>query len=166
MNRSQGVILVGDGRAEQGHEAVAEKLIDGSFVAVDLAEHQLEGSVHEGVGVLGIEPFGQRGEAGDVDEEHGDELALALEHSPRGEDLLGQVLGRVGTGGCEALALRRGARRPHRVAAFLAEPVAGAVGRAALRARDEQAQPAVGTELRIRRSFNQAARTLHAGASP
>jgi hypothetical protein len=63
VDRAQGVILVGDGRAEQGHEAVAEKLIDCSFVAVDLAEHQLKGSVHEVVDVLGIELFGQRGKA-------------------------------------------------------------------------------------------------------
>jgi hypothetical protein len=30
-----------------------------------------------------IELFRQRGEARDVDEEHGDELALALEHAAR-----------------------------------------------------------------------------------
>jgi hypothetical protein len=98
VDRAQRVVLMGDGRAEQRHEPVAEELIDGTLVAVNLAEHQLEGTVHESVDVLGIEPFGQRGEAGDVDEEHGDEFALTFERGPRGEDLLSQVLRGVGVG--------------------------------------------------------------------
>src|SRR5262249_45801488 len=55
----------------------------------------LERAAHEGVDFLGIEARGDRGEAGDVHEQHGDLLALALDRAPRGEDLVGQVLGCV-----------------------------------------------------------------------
>src|SRR5262249_28664923 len=54
------------------------------------------------------EPFGDRGEAGDVDEEDGDLLALAFERAPRGQDFLGEVLGRIAAGRIEA---RRGGER-------------------------------------------------------
>ena len=35
------------GRAEEGHESVAEELIDGALVPVDLGQHQLESAVHD-----------------------------------------------------------------------------------------------------------------------
>jgi hypothetical protein len=48
--------------------------------------------------VLRVEPLGQGREAGDIDEEDGDKLALALEDVPRGEDLLDEVVGGIGLG--------------------------------------------------------------------
>ena len=98
MHRAPRVVLVGDRRAEQRHDAVAEELVDRALVAVDLGQHQLEGAGHEGVDVLGIEALGDRGEAGDVHEEHRDLLALALDRALGREDLLGEVLGGVGRG--------------------------------------------------------------------
>ena len=95
VDRAQGMVLVGDGRAEQRHEPVTEELIDGTFVAVDLPEHQFERTVHEDVDVLGIEPFGQRGEAGDVGEKHRDLLTFTFEGGLRGQDLFGKMPGRV-----------------------------------------------------------------------
>ena len=98
---------MGNGRTEERHEAVAEELVDGPLVAVDLGEHQLEGAVHELVDVLGVEALREGGESRDVHEEHGDELALAFEGALGGEDLLGKVLGRVAPGSA-----KRGAGAP------------------------------------------------------
>jgi len=56
------VILMGDGGAEQRHDAVTEKLVDRALVAVHLAQHQVEGAAHEPVDFLGVETLGQRGE--------------------------------------------------------------------------------------------------------
>jgi hypothetical protein len=96
------VLLVSDGGAEEGHDAVAEELVHGPFVAVDLGQHQLEGARHDGVDVLRIEPLGERGESGNVDEEDRDLLSLTLECRARSEDLIREVLGRIGLGGSEA----------------------------------------------------------------
>ena len=71
------------GRPEQGHEAVAQELVDRPLVAVDLGEGQLEEPVEQQVHGLGPQPLGQRRRAHEVAEEDGDLLALAL----RGRDL-------------------------------------------------------------------------------
>ena len=77
-----GVVLVGDGRAEQGHEAVAQELVDRPLVAVDLAQGQLEEPVQQEVHGLRSQPLRQGGRAHQVAEEHGDLLALALQGGP------------------------------------------------------------------------------------
>ena len=97
-----GVILVGERRAEQRHEAVAEELVHRAFVAMHLRERRLEEAAQERVHAVGADPLGEGGGADEVAEEHGDGLALALHGGARGEDLLGEMPGRVG--------LRRGAR--------------------------------------------------------
>ena len=79
VDRALSVVLVGDGGAEQRHDAVAEELVDRALVAVDLVQHQLEGPVHESVDVLGVEPLGERREPRDVDEEDRDLLALPFQ---------------------------------------------------------------------------------------
>ncbi len=89
------VVLVGDRRAEERHEPVAEELVDRAFVAMHLGERGLEEAAEEDVHALGAEPLGQRGRADHVAEEHGDRLALALERAAGGEDLLGEVPRRV-----------------------------------------------------------------------
>ncbi len=63
-----------------------------------LGEHQLERSPHERMDVLGIQPLGDGGESGDIDEEHGDLLPLAFEGGLGGQDLLGEVARRVRVG--------------------------------------------------------------------
>jgi hypothetical protein len=94
-DRSVGVVLVGDRRAEEGHDAVAEELVHRAFVAVDRVEDHLEGAVHDQVDVLGIEAFRHGRKPRDVREHHRDLLPLALEHVTALQDLLGKVLGRV-----------------------------------------------------------------------
>ena len=54
------MVLVGDGRAEQRHEAVAHELGDRSLVAVDRLQHQLEAAPDQGVRLFGIEALGER----------------------------------------------------------------------------------------------------------
>ena len=81
MNGAARVVLVRDGRAEQRHDAVAEELVDGALVAVDLGQHQLESAAHERMHFLRVEPLGQRGEARHVHEQHRDLLALAFERA-------------------------------------------------------------------------------------
>ncbi len=94
-HRPPRVVLVGQRRAEQRHEAVAEELVDRALVAVDLAHRQLEEAVEQRVHALGPDPLGERRGVGDVAEQHGDLLALALQGRARGQDALGQVLGRI-----------------------------------------------------------------------
>ena len=86
------MVLVGDRRAEERHDAVAHHLVDGALVAVDGLHHPLEDGVEELAGLLGIAVGEQLHRALEVGEEDGDLLALALEGALGGEDLLGEVL--------------------------------------------------------------------------
>jgi hypothetical protein len=58
-NRAPRMVLVSDGRAEERHDPVAEKLIDRSLVAMNLGQHRLEGSAHQTVNVLGVHALGE-----------------------------------------------------------------------------------------------------------
>ena len=93
--RADGVILVGDRRAEEGHDAVAHDLVHGALVVVDGLDHALEHGVEQPAGVLDVAVGQELHRALEVREEHGDVLALALEGAARVEDLLRDVRGRV-----------------------------------------------------------------------
>ena len=111
--------------------------------------------------VLRIEALAQGGEAGDIHEEDGDDLALALEGRARGQDLLGQVLGRVGARGIEPVG-----RGPfcggERLPAFLAKAMAGGIRGPALRTEGGQPGSTTGAELGVGRSLKLASGTFHA----
>jgi hypothetical protein len=92
------VVLVGQRGAEQRHDPVAHDLIDGPLVAVDGLHHELEDGVEEFPRLLGVTVGEQLHRALEVGEEDRDLLALALESGLGGEDLLGEVPGRVGLG--------------------------------------------------------------------
>jgi hypothetical protein len=62
---------------------------------MNFGQHELEGARHDPVDFLGIEAFGEGCEAGDVHEEDGYLLPLALEGTPRGQDFFGEVARRV-----------------------------------------------------------------------
>ncbi len=51
---AHGVVLVGERRAEEGHDAVAHDLVDGALVAVDRLHHPLEDGVEEPPGVFRV----------------------------------------------------------------------------------------------------------------
>ena len=135
-------VLVGDRRAEERHDAVARVLVDGAFEAMDLGRDQLEAAVDDPVDVLGIEPFGQRREAGDVREQHGDLPSLALHGGSGLEDLVGEMLGRVGG---DRRRRRRRSRRGRRRCLWW---------------RSLKAGPALAAEAKARRSFSVALRAL------
>jgi hypothetical protein len=93
-----GVVLVRDGRAEERHDAVAGVLVDRALETMDAVGQDHEEAVHDAVPLLGIDPRREVHRALHVDEEHGHLLALALEGGAEREDLLGEVLRRVGGG--------------------------------------------------------------------
>ena len=45
--RSAGVVLVGDGHAERGHDRVADELLDGPALGLDLLAHRREVGVQD-----------------------------------------------------------------------------------------------------------------------
>src|SRR5216683_682891 len=81
MDGPNRVVLVRNGGAKQGHDPVPQELVDGPLIAMNLDEHELEGSRHHPMDILRIEPFGQGGESRHVHEQHGDLLALALQRA-------------------------------------------------------------------------------------
>jgi hypothetical protein len=82
-----GVVLVRDGRAKDGHDCVSDELLHGPAVALDLPSQAGVVRADAGANVLGVCRLGSCGEADDVAEEHGDDLALLLQGNGR---LLGQ----------------------------------------------------------------------------
>ncbi len=84
-----GVVLVRDRRAEQGHEAVAQELVDGPLVAVDRPQGELEEPVDQEMHDLRSEPLRQPSGPDHVAEDDGDLLALPFQGDPGLQDLLG-----------------------------------------------------------------------------
>ena len=179
--RAVRVVLVGDGGAEERHDAVAQELVDGALEAVDRAQDDLEDPVHDAVDLLGVQALGHRREAGDVREHHADLLALALHGRAAAEDLLGQVLGRVGLRGGEPLGRGRrllgggrGRRRgrggprsaPQRGAALTAELLPRRVLALAGRADGLQPASALTAELLAGRIVVAATEALHQRGGP
>ena len=93
-----GVVLVGQRRAEERHDPVAHDLVDRALVAVDGVHHPLEDGVEQLARFLGVAVGQELHGALEVGEQDGDLLPLALEGGLGGEDLLGEVLRRVGLG--------------------------------------------------------------------
>src|SRR5262249_797068 len=131
--RAPGVILVGDGRSEQRHDAVAGELIDRAFESVDVRGENLEDAIKNAVPLFGAQLIGKSHGIDDVDEQDTHLLALTLERGPNGEYLLGEVTWRVGAR-IARLRSRAGGRR-ERLAAGVAKLLAARVGRPATRAR-------------------------------
>jgi len=90
------VILVGQGRPEERHDAVAHHLIHGALVVMDGVHHQCEHGIEELARLLGVAVGEELHGALEVGEEDGDLLALAFEGGLGSEDLLGEMLRGVG----------------------------------------------------------------------
>jgi hypothetical protein len=78
----QGVVLVGDGDAEHGHDGVAGELLHRAPVVQDHRPHGLVVAGHDPRQRLGIEPLAERGRAAQVAEHHGHGLAGAGRPGP------------------------------------------------------------------------------------
>jgi hypothetical protein len=115
------VVLVGERRPEQRHDAITHDLIHGALVAMDRLHHALEHRVQDLARVLGVAVGEQLHGALQVGEEHRHLLALALEGGPGGEDSFREVLGGVGLGGRERRG--RGQAGPTLPTEFLARGV-------------------------------------------
>ncbi len=85
-DRPFGVVLVGCGRAEHGHDGIPDELLDGPAKGLDVLAEQLEVGVHQRVDVLGVGVVRPRGKADDVAEEDGDDLPLLGRMSGLGLD--------------------------------------------------------------------------------
>ncbi|MNL45733.1 hypothetical protein D3C87_1684020 [compost metagenome] len=89
--RPLGVVLVGDGGPEEGHDGVPDVLVDHPAVAIDgLGEHPEE-AVDDRRDLLGIELLAHGGEARHVGEQDGDHPAIA--HRIGGRDEARPALG-------------------------------------------------------------------------
>ncbi len=159
VTRPHRMLLVRERRAEERHDSIAHHLVDGTLVPVDGLHHQLEDRVENLARLLRI-PVGQQlHRALEVGEEDGDLLALALKRGLGGEDLLGQMLWRVGLRRDEA---RRRAGGAHRRGALEAEPRPGGELRPAARAPESKRRRALQAEPRPWRILLLASGTLHA----
>jgi hypothetical protein len=67
---------VGDRRAPQGHDRVADELLDHAAVALDGGPGPLEVAGEDLAYLFGVARLGERGEANQVGEEHGDQAAF------------------------------------------------------------------------------------------
>jgi hypothetical protein len=102
------VILMRERGAEQRHDAVAHDLIDRALVVVHGFHHAFEDGIEDLARLFRIAIGEQLHRALQIREQHRDLLALAFEGGLGSEDLLGEVLGRVGI---------RSRRRPDRASA-------------------------------------------------
>jgi len=93
--RPDGMVLVGQRRAEERHDPVAHDLVHGPLVAVDGLHHVFQDRVEEFARFLRVTVGQKLHRALEVGEKHRDLLALALEGSLRGENLLREVPWRV-----------------------------------------------------------------------
>ena len=78
VQRALRMVLVRDRRAEQREDAVAGRLHDMAVIAAHRVDHQLQGRIDDRARFFGIEILLKPGRVDDVDEQRGDELALAF----------------------------------------------------------------------------------------
>jgi hypothetical protein len=90
------VVLVGNRRAEEGHNPVAHDLVHRPLIAVHGGHHPLQHRVEELPRLLGVAVGQQLHRALQVGEQDGHLLAFAFQGSAGGEHLLGEVRGCVG----------------------------------------------------------------------
>ena len=95
---AQGVVLVGNGGTEQGHNAIAEHLVHRALEAVHGVHHAVQRRVEELLGGFGVEAANQLGGVFEIGKQHRHLLALACQGTAGGENLLGQMPGGIDLG--------------------------------------------------------------------
>ena len=68
--RALGIVAVGDGGAENRHDAVADVLVDVPAMVGNDAVDQLEKAVEERVHIFAVQAIAEPGEAREIREEH------------------------------------------------------------------------------------------------
>jgi hypothetical protein len=155
------VVLVGERRAEQRHDAVAHDLVHRALEPVHRLHHVLEYRVEQLPPLLGVAVGEQLHRALEVGDEDGDLLALTFERGLGRQDALGEVLRGVGLGGGEAAGW--GAALERRTA-FPAELLARGIRVAAARADGREPRATLAAELLGTRVVVLAAGTARTGA--
>jgi hypothetical protein len=92
------MIFMGNGRAEEGHNAIAHHLVHSALIAVHGLDHALQDRVQQLAGLLGVAVGQQLHGPLQVSKQHRDLLAFAFESAPGDENLLGKVRRGVGQG--------------------------------------------------------------------
>jgi len=139
-----GVVLMGEWRAEEGHDPIAHDLVDGSLVVMDCFHHSLEHRVKDLARLCRVAVGQQFHRALQVRKQHPHELPFTFQRTPRGENLLGEMPGRIRdrSGDARTHGLP-GEARPALPAEFLGRRVRGP----ARRARRHQAGAGLPAEL-------------------
>ena len=70
------VVLMGHWQAKDRHNRVADVLLDGAAMPMNLTRHRAEKPREQGARVFGVQVFGERRGAGEVGKEHGDDAPL------------------------------------------------------------------------------------------
>ena len=84
------MVLVGNGGAKQGHNAIAEHLIHRALEAMHRLHHAL-GGVEELLGGFGIEAPDEFGGILEVGKQHRDLLAFAFQGRAGGKDFVAEM---------------------------------------------------------------------------
>ena len=67
---------MGNGGTEEGHNAIAQHLVDGAFIAVHGVHHNVDGGIEQLLSGFRVEVFDQFGGVFDVGEQDGDLFAF------------------------------------------------------------------------------------------
>jgi hypothetical protein len=87
---------MGDGSTKQRHKPIAQKLINGPFVPMDLTEGEFEEPIQQGMHVLWTKTFGNGSRVRQVTEQYCHLFSFAFEGTPGDQNFLGKVFGCVG----------------------------------------------------------------------
>jgi hypothetical protein len=88
-------LLHGQRRTKKRHQAVTGEFVHRPFIAVYLMDKQFIEFVHQGKERLFAHLRTEGSIAGNVGKQHGDQLALARQASPIGQDFVGQMGGEI-----------------------------------------------------------------------
>jgi hypothetical protein len=91
----QGVILVSNRGAKEGHNTVAQHLVDRAFIAVYRVHHGVQGGIQELLGGFGVQALNEFQRVFDIRKQHRDLLALAFQAGAEHADFLGQGHGSI-----------------------------------------------------------------------
>ncbi len=94
-NRSLRGVLQCDGGSKKSHNPVTGHLVDRALIVVDLVNEDLVNLVHHLIGFLSAESLRETGKSLHVAEHHRDQLTLTLYSVLLGQDLLGEIFGKV-----------------------------------------------------------------------
>jgi hypothetical protein len=158
------VVFVGDGGTEQGHNAIAEDLVDGALEAVHGVHHVVDGGVEELLGGFGIEAADEFGRVLEIGKQHRDLFALPGEDRTGRQDLVSKMGGRIGLGGRHARLWGVGCGGQGRATAT-AELFPRLIRESTRRTGQGQRHPALGTKPASGAILGLAMGALHARAS-